>query len=1005
MSIIYSELSELFKLSEVLNKIKDGELKENEVEKNRFIQDFINNIINLFSVTNKTEDEEFARIYFLKKNNNLFNWIKGQNFNLQKENYFENLISNLYKSNNNKNNDNNNFDNNKSDNKFKDEEKSNDISIDIMESINVKKKNNNQFNSINNMGISKNSDNNINNNKKNKENYINNKELYKNYFKDETNNINNKTIVKENKNETKNMGNYLIENDYQEGDEEENEEEEDNSNSYISENNKNKERKILNNEYKGNMNNNKEKNKIENYQNEKSDDSENGNYSFSDSKIGEIEYEIDNLLDCSIKEYINNIRENNNNNINNFNNLYVKINKIAQNMDLLNDKYKDKITTLICAIFPLCSIEQKKNLSKINLDNDLKIYLEQTLLYFDGENEDYKNFTNLLSDIPKAKKSKKQLDVNRNLSLNSKNEIFILYQFLIIYKIFGSKNGNKKNSFDDGFYLKDFYFISFKIYFLLVHQEYFTAISDNFLDIYEKLLFMKEFYSKVITNKLDNKLFLITKNMQNKKKENICKRYEFNKYILGEEKCLIIEKLFEKDEIELNEEVIKIIKYFYKIDEDKGLELLNYSSNRDLDERKYNFVTNIVELVYNKKIFFPNKFDKIKKNLLNIEKFIQQITKQIFVNKAKYKMNNDIKKIFDDLTNEIKNEIKRKYENREMVNFYAIGSFTEFLFFNDEKYKLKDNLNICLDIYKLSILNRKKVLWSITHYLKDKYSAKMNLNKNTKNLTFDFQCNNINFNLIVLGEVPYIHSLLFRAYSIMDSRFPIIGLTLKYFLKKIDGANDHKTFAFMNLLVAFLQDIIQPPVLPKIFSAPNSKIYMHRIPFSKNLFENKIDKFIDNLDYKGIHLPKHLFKKEELKDIYEKQIGNNKNKLKCSQIFLYFLEFLIYYFKFDSIYINSSLDYEGFYSMNDLLNEDIEDEDKYPNDRYFKEFYKNNYYKKKDKMKGLILIRDPINPFYNPGYIFYKSKFENLYNKIKKGYEILVNTGNFKELENLNENK
>ena len=67
------------------------------------------------------------------------------------------------------------------------------------------------------------------------------------------------------------------------------------------------------------------------------------------------------------------------------------------------------------------------------------------MLYFDGENENYKNFTNLLSAIPKANKiKKKQLDLNRNLSLNSKNEIFILYQFLIIY---GSKNENKKKKF------------------------------------------------------------------------------------------------------------------------------------------------------------------------------------------------------------------------------------------------------------------------------------------------------------------------------------------------------------------------------------------------------------------------------------------------------------------------------------------------------------------------------------------------------------------------------
>ena len=292
----------------------------------------------------------------------------------------------------------------------------------------------------------------------------------------------------------------------------------------------------------------------------------------------------------------------------------------------------------------------------------------------------------------------------------------------------------------------------------------------------------------------------------------------------------------------------------------------------------------------------------------------------------------------------------------------------------------------------------------------------MNINEITRILSFNFIYKNIQINLIAIGETPYIHSILFRAYSIMDSRFAIIGMTLKYFLKKLVVPNEFNfntnTFPFMSLLVAFLQDIIQPPILPKIFSVPNSNNFMHKIPFSKYLLEKKLNPYIDSLDYIGIHLPKHIFKKEELKEIYNKQIGDNKNKLTCTEIFMHFLEFIIYYFKFDSIYVNNSLDYQGFDSINNLLNEDIEDEVKYPNDYLFKEFFKNNYYYNKNlqereinNKKGLILIRDPVNPFYNPGYIFSKNNFDKFYSKIKKGYEILLNTGSFEKLENLNSKK
>jgi hypothetical protein len=221
----------------------------------------------------------------------------------------------------------------------------------------------------------------------------------------------------------------------------------------------------------------------------------------------------------------------------------------------------------------------------------------------------------------------------------------------------------------------------------------------------------------------------------------------------------------------------------------------------------------------------------------------------------------------------------------------------------------------------------------------------------------------------------------------------------------------------MSLLVAFLQDIINPPILPKIFSDQKSEIINKSIPVASEINEKKINSFIDNMSKKSVSLPKNIFYKDKLKQIYKEQILDNKakNNLSCSEIFLYFLEFLIYYFKFDTLYVNFSLNKEGFDSMNNLINDEYEDEDDinsidnigYPNDIYFKEFFKRNYNTRiKDKIdlnkKGVYLIRDPMNPFYNPADSLKKKEFDIFFEKIRKGHEILLSTGSFDALKKLN---
>ena len=108
---------------------------------------------------------------------------------------------------------------------------------------------------------------------------------------------------------------------------------------------------------------------------------------------------------------------------------------------------------------------------------------------------------------------------------------------------------------------------------------------------------------------------------------------------------------------------------------------------------------------------------------------------------------------------------------------------------------------------------------------------------------------NISFDLSVLGYPLYIHSLLHREYSLIDSRFPMVGLAIKKLkeILELDKNTYINSFCWMNLLVIFLQDIIKPPILPKLYSDKDiNKLIYQDIEFghnNKNRIINKKSSF------------------------------------------------------------------------------------------------------------------------------------------------------------------
>ena len=974
---IYSELVTLFRLSEQLKEFKEYDnLDKNDIDNIKYLSDeFIDSCNNILSVTNKTDDENFMRNSFLNSNYHLLEWICKYYCPINKQNLLNNLLYNLknenlqnihFEDNNNKkdeiNNDININTNNKkfqSENDLKNSAQT-DETIDFTPKINIPEKNNIDYNTsikmdncqdiITSTNLSDNNIDNINeindNNQEEDEDEEEEEEEDDDNDESDCNKCNNNENSKNNKSD--------IDDDNQKIEITEN----------INENNEIIEENQIKNENEQSIKNDDEIQNLEEEENESNEENEKLDIK---EKIKEKENKFNELTNKTLKEYLELFYSEENGN-ENFNDLYMNLKELMNFYDKFESKIQEKILTFLCIIFPFCSYKQKENLSQINIEEKIKIYLSNTLLYFEGENKLY----NLLISIP-SKKDKKTsiLEINRNLSINSESELFTLYQFFVIYTSLNSKKERNLKTFDGKFYLREFYFISFKIYFILSHQELYPCISGNILSIFKRLLFIKKFYSSAFTKKIEEPYIISQINIFEEK---------YKEYGLDQ----IKNELFEEDELNMNNKVIEYVKYFYKIDETIECNLLYYSINKNFERIKwdYNFLGNISDIIYLKyNLINKEKFPKMRNNLICLEKNIRNITKQLNRINSKnngkydscYSIQYYLKNIYDSFISELKKELEKNIHKNlvKRIKFYPIILFLPFLYLDESENKEK-NLNIFIDLSEFNNpKSMKKILSTIGEYLK-KYNAKKKYDE--KNYEFILKYKEINIKIIFIGYGLYIQSILLREYSLMDQRLPILILTLNHFLNKLGlldqtKVNSNKLYFFYYILIVFLQEIINPPILPKILS--EDEIEQKKIIYRIKINEGKIEDFFD----KNIQIPKIIFDKKKIKKIYDEKIGKNenKNRLSCSELFLKFLEFFIYYYKFDSIYVILSHNYEGFNSINNNLNPFIFDEEKnIPN---FNDLNFRNY------------------------------NFKEFYDKIKKGHDILINSGSFDGLDALNKYK
>ena len=677
----------------------------------------------------------------------------------------------------------------------------------------------------------------------------------------------------------------------------------------------------------------------------------------------------------SIFEYLkNNFQEND---------LYQKF-KITN----LSNEFKLIFLSLTIFLFPFFSSKHKENLiifleKNFNLENFDKIFINQNLFQ--------KYLINLISN-QNLNLFEKDLKSNQNfnnliLSFENEKNLIEKFIFLTILKIFNI-------NFDNLIIQKIIFFIQF----FLRNSSIFNLKNNIFYIFY----FFKHFYSDFNINFKNN--FII------EQKNNIF-FYQTNSEILllnFNKKKIDINNLFSQNETNFYFNLINKISHFYDFNS-KNFLIFDFYNTK--------FLENLCELFYFKQKFITNNKKNYIKNLIYLE---TELTKIHINNEKNYNIDPEKKNIFNDfkikLFQHFQNEnyyknfnFNKNFNNfNNYFNLFPYGSITQFV----------DSNKSDLDIYlKLNSKNRKKseTISKIVDFIKKNIDKKVSYTISQRICVIKFIYKHLEFDLSLLGFCPYLHSNLIRKYSLLDGRFPILARGIKKLIEILE-LNNTKTklnylnsFCWMLLLITFLQDIINPPILPKLLNyskSTNFQVEFGKKNNEKN-FQKNFENFVENIIVENVKIPADNLK--NYKEIYETQI-KIKNKMTCAEIFLNFLEFVIFYFKYDSIFVDcgyceKKIEGECFKNKNLINNFDKDEKDFY--NYYIKKYNIYNKLKNEKKIDGFILLRDPFDSHYNPGQSLKEINVYNFINRLKIGYFTLLKTGKFsdveKEIQNLNE--
>ena len=414
------------------------------------------------------------------------------------------------------------------------------------------------------------------------------------------------------------------------------------------------------------------------------------------------------------------------------------------------------------------------------------------------------------------------------------------------------------------------------------------------------------------------------------------------------------ESLFPKQITVMKQRVYEMISFFYNISP-SPLVLLT--------EDNINFTVSIVELYHYNQKFIHKDLPSYQSNLLSLESQIFDIYKEnTHMSKGlralkTFYIDEKLKVIFFDLVSEIRREISTFCRMSDLhIYFFPFGSVTQFLSGDNADLDIYMHIKANRDANEVETLTN--LLTHIENSIK-KIDKKMITRVTTRLCLFTFEYRKVKIDLNFYGICSVLGSSLLREYSLYDARLSILGVTLKSVIKKYKIKNDDNmknylnSFSWMLLLITFMQDVVDPPVLPKLLSITN--VEKQSILVGGKLDEKTHKKNLRDVIETSYHSNFYLV---DFRKINEYNNFVSVNKMSCSELFIKFTEFIGFFFNSDYVFVNAGFEKPSFMPKLNIKHF------KFDIDfvKFYKSFIRRNMVGEQTKM----LIREPFDHSYNP---------------------------------------
>ena len=678
-------------------------------------------------------------------------------------------------------------------------------------------------------------------------------------------------------------------------------------------------------------------------------------------------------------------------------------------LELLEEKQKNKLIEISIDIYDNLSENQRKKIKNkfygLIKDNEIAdILFLDTKKIFQGANRrnckkeiTYNLIEYLSSIIEDSSKKEKEYNNNdysndrRKMNIKNVSEILLaIYKEFLIYK-------NKEKSYVN---LNSDKIIEKVYYYFIINFLTYEDVFENGKKFYEFL------YVKYLLKNKYNFIELI-KNKENIKKEIIIYSEEELKNRAKTEEKLKNDDFEEFDNIEEEDSIQNIllmdnlkkiipeqyIKLYFEIQQNiSNFYIIPFPVNILVNNENIYFTFNIIDMILFYRTYTSEKdwIITYKNNLKNLEKdifnyYIESTSEYVDIkDKNKlvgYNINERMKNAYVKLKNYLikelyKNEKYKKYE----IQFIPFGSVTQFLsgksgdidlFLN---IKAKNQESVKPEDYQEILIKLKNILFNL--------DEKLVFHQTNRLCLFTFEYEKIKIDINVYGICSYYGEILLREYSLMDFRFPMLVIYLKYIIGeyKIKNSEESKlyinSFAWTNILLAFLQDILSPPLFPRLLNEKNRKRITIKVGGGlRDKDKKKVSKELDdeiacqrdkNFDVfetdknKNSYIKniKDKFYKNEENDKNKEENSKNdkiitcKNKMPAAEILLKFVQYIGYFFNYRYTIVDSSYEYQGFNPKLEKLQS--------------KDDFVRNVYKKCDDPDNALLIREPFDNTYNP---------------------------------------